>query len=453
MIPLHEISKEGYVCVAQKSFCLVYLPQDVNENLSVEAANDARAYPDIAGNEIIIAPILCITSENADLLLKKPAIIELVKSVELSDKEASNTIVPLYAKSDFSQWKELGSNCHCKVFKDRISFQVTHFCLYTVISRKPYPSSTMTVKPASPDVSTLDHSFTSTELTIPELPGLKVEIPPFSLNADRDTDITVTALYDSPAVCSVQDRHCLAASCIRLEPHDITFSKAVTISIPIPNYAEDKKNHPNAKLQIWHTNIRPSDNVHWNLLEHYISRDDEGRYIAVFLTEHFCWLKTLLSIYKWVKSQLYTTKFSIKARCQVFMSQEIQLQPSQDIQFSITVQFYPYKKEPEPIPRGYIYTLLDSELLHFEISNDDTLCFEVELDDCLLPKKRKPITGSFVLASQQIQHQSGNIIELNHEVNFQSDQQIHIGVLSLGIKGKPKDTYQTLVLIKVFEFL
>ena len=133
------------------------------------------------------------------------------------------------------------------------------------------------------------------------------------------------------------------------------------------------------------------------------------------------------------------------------MSQETRLQPSQDITFSIAVQFYPYKEEPEPIPRNYMYNLLDSRLLHFDVSNDDALCFEVELKDHLLPKERKPITGSFVLAGQRIQHQSANIIELDHKVNIVSDQPI--GVLSLGIKGKPKDTYQTLVLIKVLEFL
>ena len=83
-------------------------------------------------------------------------------------------------------------------------FQVTHLSLYAVIPRKPYPSSTVRVKPTSADIPTPDHSSTRpTELAIPEL-GFKVQIPPppSSVNADSETDITATVLYDCPAVCS-----------------------------------------------------------------------------------------------------------------------------------------------------------------------------------------------------------------------------------------------------------
>ena len=87
MLPLTELPKEDYVCVAQNSLCLVYLPQQVNEKLSIETVTDERLYPRIASNEIIITPVVRITPDNASLVLEKPAIIELAKTIELSEKE------------------------------------------------------------------------------------------------------------------------------------------------------------------------------------------------------------------------------------------------------------------------------------------------------------------------------------------------------------------------------
>ena len=146
-------------------------------------------------------------------------------------RHANNNVVALCAKSESSEWKELGFKCNCREFQDRTSFEVTHFSLYTVISCKPLPPSTIKVKPSA-DTSKPDQSSVSTELTILELPGFKVEMPPFILNTNREIDITATVLYDCPAVCSREEKNHLA-SCIELEPHGITFSEEVSISIPI----------------------------------------------------------------------------------------------------------------------------------------------------------------------------------------------------------------------------
>ena len=249
--PLTIVPKEGYKCKAQDSLYLVYLPQEINEKLSIETVSDTSVHPKIASNEILITPVVRITSDNMSLSLEKPAVIELVKTIELSDEEANNEVIPLCANSESSEWKELGSECNCKVLKDRVSFQLTHFSLCTVIFCKPYPSSTVRVKPASADIPVPDHSSTATVLTVPELPGFKVQIPPSSINADRETDITATVLYDCPTICSEDERSWLASSCIELEPHDITFTEKVSVSLPIPDYDEVMKNDPDAQLQIF----------------------------------------------------------------------------------------------------------------------------------------------------------------------------------------------------------
>ena len=446
MLTLAKLPKEGYVCAAQILSCLVYLPQKVDENLSIEIVTDTSVHPKLASNEIKITHVVRITSNKKNSSLEKPAIIELAKIIELSDKEANSKVIPLCANSESSEWKEVESVCNCKVLRDRISFQVTHFSLYAVISRKPYPSSTVRVKPASADIPAPDHLPIPVELTIPELPGFKLQIPPLSINADRETDITATVLYDCPAICSEDDRSRLASSCIELEPHGATFSKQVSISIPIPDYAEVKENHPDAQLQIWHANKRSDSLItkqDWKLVEHSISQDEEGRYVAIILTEHFTLYESLWSMYTSVISR-FCSFFRIKERCQVFMSQEIRSQSSQRITFSISILFYPYKEDPEPLPHNYKYALLDSGLLELEVSNDDTLHFEVELNEGLLPKRHKPITGSFIVSCR---HQKACTIVSDSMVELQPG--FPIGELIFGIKKRPEETHQTLSLIKV----
>ena len=452
MLPLPEVPKEGYTCVAQSSLCRAYLPQGINENLSLEILADTNLHPNLASNEIQITPVVRITCDNPSLLLEKPAIIELVKTIELSDEEANNKVIPLRANSQSSEWKEVGSECNCNVLNDRISLEVTHFSLYTVISRKPCPSSTVKVQPSA-DIPAPDQSSTPTELTIPELPGFKVQIPPSSVNADREIDITATVLYDSPSVCSEDDRSRLASSCIELEPHGTTFSKEVSISIPILNYAQVKENHPNAQLEIWHSNKRSdsSTKLDWNLVEHSICQDEEGRYVAIVLTQHFSlyellWDTLCASVTtpvwetctSWAK---YFWSFGVKERCQVFMSQETRIKPSSDITFSILVLFYPYKEEPEPVPCNYKYMLLDSGLLDLNVSNDDAVQFGVDLNEQLSPKKHKSIAGSLIISGRQ---QKSFTVELDGQVELQGG--FPMGELSIGVR---EQNHHILSLIKV----
>ena len=429
MIP---ISKENYVCVAQSSNCLVYLSKDVNQKLSIEAITDTNIHPKIASNEIELTSIVRITPDNATVPLDKPAIIELLKNIELSEKDAKNEIIPLCAETETSKWRELGSECNCKVHKDRISFEVMHFSLYAVISRKPYPSSTKIVKSSS------DNSA-PTQVTISDLPGFKVQIPPCSINADRDVKITATMLYDCPAVCSEEDRNCLASSCIGLEPHGITFSKNVSISIPIPNYAEVMENNPNAQLEVWHSDVTANKR---NLVDHCLCKDEDGQYIVVVETNHF---STFITKFKDLISRLkspFNSSFNIEARCQVFMSQETVIESQ--LMFGIAVLFGPHKNEPDSIPQNYKYMLADSDRLDLQVSRHDKIQFSVEFDEALLPLRCKPIAGLFTMNGRQ---QKSFTIKLDGKVVLSGG--LPMGELSIGVKGGFEENCQTMNLIKV----
>ena len=123
------------------------------------------------------------------------------------------------------------------------------------------------------------------------------------------------------------------------------------------------------------------------------------------------------------------------------MSQETRLNPSQDITFSISVLFYPFKEEPEPLPPNYDYMLLDSGLLDLSISNSDALQFEVELNGQLSPKTSKSIAGSFRVPGRQ---QRSFIVELDRQEEVQGS--FPMGELSIGVRDQK---YHTLILIKV----
>ena len=361
--------------------------------------------------------------------MNKPAIIELLKNIELSEKEADNETIPLCAETETSKWKELGSECNYKEHKDRISFEVMRFSLYAVISRKPYPSSTKIVKP-------LVDIPAPTEVTISDLPGFKLQIPPCSVNADRDVKITATMLYDCPAVCSEEDRNYLASSCIGLEPHGITFSENVSISIPIPNYAEVMENNPNAQLEVWHSDVAVNKR---NLVDHCLCKDEDGQYIVIVEINHF---STFITKFKGLVSRLkspFNSSFNVEARCQVFMSQETVIE-SQLI-FGIAVLFSPYKNEPDSIPQNYKYVLADSDRLDLQVSRHDKIQFSVELNEALLPLRCKPIAGVFMRNGRQ---QKAFTIKLDGKVQLSGG--LPMGELSIGVEG---GNCQTMNLIKV----
>jgi hypothetical protein len=429
------ISKENYACVAQSSNCLVYLSKYVNNKFSIETVTDSNVHSKIASNEVQLTPVVRITPDNMMVSLEKPAIVELLKDVELSEKEAKNEIIPLCADSGTSEWKELGSEYNCKVHKDRISFEVTHFSLYAVLSRKPFPSSTKIVKPpADSDIPA------PTELAITELPGFKVQIPPCSVNADRDIKITATMLYDSPAVCTEEDRSCLASSCIGLEPHGITFSKDVSIFIPIPEYAEVMENNPNAQLQVWHSDV--TANKQWNLVDHCLCKDEDGRYIAIIEINHF---STFMAKFKDLIFRLrspFNSSFNIEARCQVFMSQEMVIKSQ--LMFGIVVLFSPHTNKSNSMPQNYKHVLADSDQLDLQVSRHDKILFSVEFDEALLPLRCKPITGLFVINGRQ---QKSFTIKLDGNVMLSGG--LPMGKLSIGVKGGLEGNFQTMNLIKV----
>jgi hypothetical protein len=247
-------------------------------------------------------------------------------------------------------------------------------------------------------------------------------------------------LYDSPVVCSEEDRGCLASSYIRLEPHGITFSKNVSISIPIADYAEVMENNPNAQLQVWHSDV--TANKQWNLVDHCLRKDEDDRYIAIIETKHFSgFMAKFINLVSRVKSP-FNNSFIIKTRCQVFMSQETVIKSQ--LKFGIIVLFSPYKNEPDSMPQNYKHVLADSDRLDLRVSRHDEIQFTIELDEALLPLRCEPVTGLFAINSRQ---QKSFPIKLDGNAVLSGG--LLIGELSIGVKGGLEGNFQTMNLIKV----
>ena len=363
-------SKEGYTCAAQSALCLVYLPNGCTENISV-GTGDLEVHSKLQSNEITLTSVVRILPHGVTFSSSKPAIIELMKTIEPTNQNPNLKLVPLFSYSDSQEWKEIASH-GCEMLKDRLVFKTTHFSYFVVIGRFPLPSARVTIEPGMNQPA---------EVKIPELPGFKVEIPPTSIRST--TEITATIHYDDSKLYNGHiSNHSLATTCVALEPHNTHFVERIPITIPIPSYSKITKEYPGIRLELWHANGTSEEDAHikWELKEDSnitIHCDGEGNGLATAFVTHFSWLT-----YLWNTLVHYPLNFfvrSVRGRCQVFMSQETKRGPF--ITFGIAVLLYPFQ-DPYPTLQNYTYDLYDSKV-PVELTEHEVEC-QIVLDDSLL---------------------------------------------------------------------
>ena len=326
------------------------MPSSIKK-VSIEVINDDELHPKLQANEVLITSVVCVHPRGVLFTLDTPAIIELMKTVELSNQNPHHKLVPLFSLSDPVEWKDLAMD-DCEMLEDRVTFKTTRLSYFAVVARFSFPSNKITVDPNLSQV---------TKLNIPELPGFEVEIPHTSIQCSML--ITATVLYDDQKLYDDRhSQHSLAASCIALQPHNAQFSEKIAVTIPIPNYHEIIQEHPNIKLELWYAPAARADdmNIKWEIAEDSdvtIVFDTDGNCFATAHVSHFSWFK-----YLWNSSIDYCLNFfanSVHGRCQVFMSHEIQ--HGSLITFGVAVLLYPFQ-DPYKTLQNYDYILYDSEL-------------------------------------------------------------------------------------------
>ena len=373
-----QTSRNGYICAVQNSFCLVYMPSNYFQKLFVEDVGVSDNLK-LSANEILLTPAVCISPHGLTFSSNKPAIIELMKTVKLTKLNDNTKLVPIFSDSAHQEWKKLNSSSYCEMIDDRVVFDTTHFSYFAVIAQFSLPSATVTINPDD------GHQSQPVKLTISQLPGFKVEIPPTCVQSS--TDVTATVHYDDPKLFNSNDRVSLATPCVALEPHNTHFTGRISITIPIPNYVEIIKENPDIKLQLWYS-PRFSEGMvaKWKPIEDSdvkISRDCEDNYLATAYITHFTFFTFL-----WDKTIDYCMNFFVErihGRCQVFMTRETKF--GSFINFGIAVLLYPFRS-PYLTWQNYDYILYDSvtpvdftvgkvqckiELSHFLVSENSSI--------------------------------------------------------------------------------
>ena len=365
---------EGYTCVGRSVLCLVYLPDTVPPiNVDIQSVSDNTVHPKTSSNEILLTPVVSITSQSRTLAMDKPVIIDLMKTAEVN-AVGDNKIVPMFSDTDDSippNWEDLHEDC--EVFDDRFRFKTTHLTYFAVIARFSPPTASVTVNPETDFVG---------ELTVPEFPGFSVTIPPKSVQSPIEAKATL--YYDETEEWKGSANEQLASACIRLEPEGQKFSEKISVILPIPGYSEIIAANPGAKPKLMYRPNGSSNN--WEIQEDMEIVELEGEFVARFFTDHFSdwkvnWRgarvgKAIGTIFKRVKS-LY-------CRCQVFMSRETEV--GTVLSFSVQGLVYQFQDPPQDIPHNYHYMLHDSGTLPIRVPPGE-LSFTLELKEYLIPDK------------------------------------------------------------------
>lgn len=322
----------------------MYSPVDID----IQSISDVSVYPKMSANDVLVAPVVAISSRTKLFSRDTPFIIELMKTAQVLD-HGSKQIVAMVSHTDRSlppHWKVFSEACD--EVEDRFSIKASHLGYFTVIARFSPPSASVIVDPINLD---------TVELTVPELPGFVVTIPSKSVNSA--TEVKATLYYD-PKVSQVNYGQHLATACVQLEPHGQHFRKKVSVQMPIPGYSTIIEQNPSAKLQLLCSPSGCSND--WVIYDDIEIASVKEDVVATFLVSHFSWWKLVwpegvTGVAKAIGKIFHHVKY-VNGRCQSFMTREADLGSA--INFSIQVLVYPFQHPPQGVPTNYHYILHDS---------------------------------------------------------------------------------------------
>ena len=373
----HFQPPSGYSPAAATNLCQIYLPEGCEDNICVELVKDLSLYPKLESNELLVTPVVQITPHGRRFSAEQPAIIWLPHCTKSDvvigdghDVMFKQELVPVCSDSGPHQpttWGKLGSEHCCEMFLDHVIFRTTHFSLFAVVSVLPYPSASISVGP----------NYGGT-LTVAELPGFEVNLPPSS--SAEGLTVTATVYYDDAPYNIESNDRTLASPCVGLEPHGAQFDKPVQITLPIPNYPEILSHFQDAKLELWHATpsttqrgmSAPPNPENWELFRNgdISIGERDGIHVLIFTTNHFSWWETLWDIGRRALQRIGLTPTVdvsrtryVSVRVQALMSPPVRvgvLGATTDIQtFGLLVAVYKFGA-PLTQLSNYPWSLLDT---------------------------------------------------------------------------------------------
>ena len=354
---------DGYAPAAETNLCQVYLPGGYKERVRVELVKDISLYPQVQSNELLITPVVHITPHGLKFSVEEPAIVILPHCTKPSScnghEVTTQKLYLIHSNSGLNQppfWGRLDGKCDCEIFQDCVVFKTTHFSLFAVVSVLPYPSASISIGPNYGGL-----------LTVPELPGFEVNLPP---TFGETITVTATVYYDDAPYNIEDNERALASPCIALEPHGTQFNTPAQISLPIPNYNEILNHFPNAKLELWHApagmGIESPEPENWKRFQDAnISITQHGStHVLIFTTTHFSWWESLWDIGKRALQKIglgtnigsSRTRY-VSIRIQAFMSPPIRAGGVQT--FGLLIAVYKFGT-PLSHLSNYPWSLLDT---------------------------------------------------------------------------------------------
>ena len=348
-----------YANVHSVEHCEVFVPDACKSSVDIRVSvlKDHSYNPPLQSGIFLACPVICVEPHGMQFSSDSPAILVIPHCIDMSDLRHIN-LTPMCSNTGARQPPEwtTSKDTAVDVFDNCIMLTTSHFSFFTVVMQHSPPSSTVSILPAAGGV-----------VTVPELPGFKVSLPPHALSGHEHQEIKATISYSTPPCCSVSaaDSGSLASVCVGLEPHGTTFVKPVTVCIPIPDFAEISQ-HFRTHLVLLYSEFRGDDlPLEWQEFKEDVTISNTGMdlYTASFQVSHFSWWKFLWSVPQFFLRPFYRGVVStyqgfrvmrLSVHCQVLMSP-----PIPDRTFGLAIAVYKFG-DPLQSMANYKWIVADS---------------------------------------------------------------------------------------------
>ena len=348
-----------YSCQSAEEICQVYTPVECTCNeVTLQVVKDTAFFPSTEKNEYLATPVVSVDPHHLKFPSNSPAVLVLPHCIDVSMTDHIQ-FIPLHSTSTLKQapkW-EVHENATVNVYRDCITLTTTHFSLFAVIVHFPYPSVSVEVSPV-----------TGANISLPQLPGLKISVPPGALPGDFPVTLKTTVYYADnplPAYHEREEQPGLASACIGLEPHGLQFSKPVSVCLPVQDFRVISSVHGGV-LALWSAKYKgASSPLEWEKVDipFVVREEEDGEHVACFSVSHFSFWKWMWNLPQSMLNAIragavYTFGLvrtqCISIRCQVLMSP-----PIHDRTFGLAVAIYRFG-EPLHNISNYKWILADS---------------------------------------------------------------------------------------------
>ena len=311
-----------YSWVTTEHSCQVYLPRghDLME-VQVHSVQDHSLLPSLQPNEILATPVVSVQPHGRGFPSESPAVLVIPHCIDPSVLSGAQ-LIPLCSNTSTQQspqWKKL-DNSMVEIFSNCIKLTTVHFSLFAVLLQWPYPSTAVEADPER-----------GAHITVPDFPGLSVDVPPGAL---QEPVCLRTVVYFGDEPYHISSGAALASACVGLEPHGHQFSKPVDISIPIPD-CDLIRGQLGGRLSLWHAEYSEEGApLQWKQedIPYKLQEVEPGFHVVCFSVTHFSWYKWMWdlphavlqavragAVYVFQRMRLQ----AISVRCQVLMSPPI----------------------------------------------------------------------------------------------------------------------------------